>query len=143
MESAKKLNPETREKLGAIMGNILVQEGADPDDIMKIINLFYEEYVGQYRPFVELLEPTLEMVFKDIAPIIAGSLSGISNALQDNEKVQAVVSEWRKNRAQGRMRNLNAYVEAGFTRDEALALVLQDAANFNAQLARVDRQNGK
>lgn len=101
----------------------------------------YEQKAAEIRPFVAVIRPLVEAAGGDLGTVIA-TLAGGINAMGENPALLAEVKRLQANRARSRMAGLNAYQEAGFTRKEALTLVLIDATNAKALGQQVGQSLG-
>lgn len=105
------------------------------DEKQRILFDVYSTLVGEYIPFVGLIPSLVALAWEDLEPLLKSAIKGVHGIairLSQDESVQAVVREARLVKARSRMALLNTYIEEGFLRHEALALVLQDEANLKA-----------
>jgi len=85
----------------------------------------YEQFVGKYRPLLAALPAVAEQVGKDAVPVVV-SVMKVLNTVMADSAMGLELEARRQQRAKSRFADLSAYKAAGFTRAEAMALVLAD-----------------
>lgn len=104
-----------------------------PEDASGFMAELYEGLIGNYREAIKLIPDVIvEKASKDvIVPLLLSMYKILSVGLRDKEVVKAS-KEYTVLLAKRRAKALKTYTDAGFTREEAMAFVLQDAANAKA-----------
>lgn len=105
-------------------------KGTSVDDVelLRLANEVYDAYAGEFRPIVAALPAFGEKVGNDIVPIFVALLK-VWNANVGNADLQAEIAKANAASAKMRFASFRAHVEVGFTEEQAMAFVLQDAAN--------------
>ncbi len=98
----------------------------------------YDNEVGEYRPLLKAAAPVLSAIGSDIGLVLATLVDGI-NSVGASPELQTSLETMRTQRAQVRKRILDSYEAAGFTRAEAMSLVMQDIANSKAAVAQIQQ----
>jgi hypothetical protein len=143
--STGKFSPEVAKLLTTIMESLAKNAGAksffdepDPKEILKVIEKMYEEFFGRYREAIEKSDPLSNQVSKDISRLLSKLLivvgRGFTMACEDKE-FQDIFKEYATLRAKNRKIVFDAYKKAGFTRAEAIALMVHDANNMKDTLS--------
>ena len=88
----------------------------------------YEALVSKYRPLVQLATQGGTKVAGDIALVLTAAVS-LANVLAEDPGLWDELKRFRQGAATRRFESLKIYETAGFTRAEAMALVLADIAN--------------
>lgn len=86
----------------------------------------YEDVVEPYRDVLQGLPKIFDQVGEDAAPLAAAFLKTCCD-IAERQDVEAQLQRGRQIRAQTRFASLSAYTDAGFSREEAMTLVLADA----------------
>lgn len=119
------------DKVGEIfekISGLLEVGGANPEAIEQIAVELYDGFVAKYRPVIQAVPSITEKFAEDLAPIITAVFKLI-NVLNKDQDLLDEMKKFQENRAGDRFETLATYRKAGFTRPEAMVLVLQDAAN--------------
>jgi len=119
------LNVETI--LEKLFEAVLGDEKLSDKDAEKLLIGLYEGYANNAGPIVRAAPKVAGRVSKDLAPIIAGVLELITSTM-DSTEVRGALDRFMKVRAKSRMASVDIYVKAGFTRQEAVSILLQDIA---------------
>ncbi len=119
--------------LGVLEG-ILQGEAIDERGIRKALEDLYTNNAEKVRPFTKLAPKLASMLAKDFTPLLVAVYTLVNTASQ-NKDVQKAALEFRKNSAKQRRSTLQEYEHVGFTREEAMALLLTDIANVKAMSA--------
>lgn len=123
---------ERLEKLFFGLEKILNSEGVNGEAIEQILVEIYDNFVSKYRPVVNAVPVVVDKLVEDLMPLVAAFLR-IAN--KDFPEVEEEVKKRRQGRAMNRYKSLKIYMEAGFSRPEAMRLLLQDAANVKAMVS--------
>ncbi len=97
------------------------------DQVGEEMKLLYGTYASEFLPVIQSVKPLLEAVGGDVSEVVAMIAAGF-NAGAENANLQAEANRSNALKAAARMRKLKAYTTAGFTREEAMAFILADAA---------------
>jgi hypothetical protein len=108
-------------------------ESEKDDLVTKTINDLYEGLAGKYRPLVKGAAPLIENLVRDLAPLMASIYKTIV-IVKSDPAIQETARENKKLNAKSRMESLKTYQKAGFKRNEAMMLVLQDVANVDSNI---------
>ena len=122
---------------------------AKPDELVELLSILgpeaipmikamYDGFMGKYRPIFKMAPELVGMVGKDAAPIAAAVLT-VFNELVNADEMKTAMAAMRKTTAANRKLTFLAYQNAGFTREEAFALVLQDVASAHSMAATAMR----
>lgn len=126
------MNLNKLENLIEVVNKLLEMDGgADKATIAHFLQQMYGELVCQYRPVVHALPSVAGEFAKDLVPVVNTVLT-IANEVRADESFQAAVALGRVQKAMMCKQALDSYMSAGFRREEAMALVLQDNANLKA-----------
>ena len=109
--------------LGAAMGD---KKLSDKDAAQLLLKL-YEENVDNFGPLIRAFPKVAKRASKDLAPFCAGLLALASGVMED-AGIRAASEKFNKARAENRMKFIDVYMTVGFTRQEAMAILLQDIA---------------
>ncbi|QQG46181.1 MAG: hypothetical protein HYY55_04475 [Candidatus Niyogibacteria bacterium] len=131
------------EKLEEVLDQILeaIGNGANEDVVRDLFDVLYEGVVSEYRPVLKVLPHVADKVAADLVPIIQVFVR-IFNAVESDKTLQKELAAYKNDRAKKRFAALKIYQKAGFTRHEAMQLVLQDIANFKALRQEVSKIKG-
>jgi hypothetical protein len=99
----------------------------------------YNAFTSEYRDIIAGFPHIAEMIASDLRPILLGVFKTI-NAIEDQE-LALELETMRTSRAKKRMYNLLAYRTAGFTREEAMQLILYDAEKTSAIVSKALANN--
>lgn len=99
------------------MDKILELLMSNPDLIMPVV----KEYIEKYKPMVYSLAQEVVEVYKDYS---------------NNTDYPAVVAKTKKNM-------YDAYVDVGFTEDQALALMINDNIQLMKNIKQISTNNNK
>lgn len=108
----------------------------DQTAVNEIAAEIYEGLVGPYRPILRMAPGIADAIGKD-ASTVAAAIVNLMNSIADNPEVRAAMATRVAQRAKARRTNFIAYTKAGFTRSQAMDLVLLDAVNANGQVHSV------
>jgi len=103
-------------------------EGMDEETLAAMIEDLYESLVQKYRPIVHAAPQVLGKVAQDLVPLVV-SLADIANIIREDTNFQETQAKSRKFKAEQRFKSLMAYKDAGFTKPEAMKVLLLDIAN--------------
>lgn len=106
------------------------------NQLADIIGNMYDSLVKKYRPVIRVIPLVSDKISKDLAPLFV-SLLRFVNLIREDKKLQQEIQRSRNITANQRFEALKTYEKAGFSREEAMALVLQDAVNAFANLAKL------
>ena len=127
------MNMERMEKiLSKILETVESGNGAGEEVLGTLFVAFYEDMVKKYRPVLRALPDVADKVAADLVPVIQVFVR-LLNALESDPSLQKELAVYKNHRAKNRFDDFKIYQKAGFTRHEAMQLVLQDIANFGAQ----------
>lgn len=111
---------------------VLSDDGVDRDDEIRTkVKQKYESYVATYRPLVNGIPVLLEKVFKDLLPLIT-SFVDLQIVIRSDDVLQQSLLELTRLKAKMRFEVFKSYCDVGFTSSQAMSLLLQDIANFEA-----------
>jgi hypothetical protein len=106
------------------------REGITAEDAATI----YNTLIGEHRDVLAALPHLAVLVANDIRPILTAAFKMV-NAIE-NDELSIELDIMRVQRAEKRMKNLTAYTYAGFTRAEAMQLILYDAEKTSAIVSK-------
>ncbi len=109
----------------AIVAALLDLAKSDPEEAGQMLRDLYDSTVQEYRPLIGLLPAVAEGVGGDIASVLAGVLRLVTS-IQEEAGLSAEIRRFRVNQAKGRFVKIEIMIEAGFTREEAMSLLLAD-----------------
>lgn len=112
------------------------ENGASEEVLTALVNELYEGVVKKYRPIIRVLPNVSDKISKDVTPVIVAGLK-LAHTVAEDAGLQAEVERGKKLKALNRFKSLTAYEGAGFTRNEAMALILADIANQKATWEKV------
>lgn len=119
----------------------LVGSNMPQDEVSSSLCRVYDVLVKGYRPLIRAVPAITDKAVRDLMPVFVGIMQAVDSASNDPDFLQALEKS-RTTKARSRKADLDIYVEAGFTRDEAMSLLLLDVANTGAQVqqwtSRVD-----
>lgn len=98
------------------MEKILELLARNPEMIMPVV----KEYIAKYKPLVYSLAQEIVDVYKDYS---------------ENKEYPAIVANTKKNM-------YDAYVNAGFTEDQALALMINDNIQLMKNIKQISSRGG-
>ena len=122
------INPQKIQRLFEMfMAQVLRGENADEETLQVLLEELYDGAVKDYRPLLAAIPHLTDKIASDAAPVFAVFLKLI-NDIAENHTLETEVARLREITAKNRFRNLQAHKKAGFKHQEAMALVLVDAA---------------
>ena len=125
------------ESLFEVLNQLLEIEGnADEETVGPLIQKMYLEMVSKYRPVMQVLPDVAEIATQDLVPIVMTFLT-VVNGIHEDDDIRTAVDRRNVLKADMRKMALDTYQSAGFSREEAMALLLQDVANAKAHLYNV------
>lgn len=113
-----------------------LESGASEEVLSALVNELYEGVVKKYRPVIGVLPNVSDKIGKDISPILIAGLR-IANTVTEDAGFRTEITRGKKLKAVNRFESLMAYHEAGFTREEAMSLILADIASQKANWQKV------
>lgn len=117
------------EKIGELlMGVVGGEENLSDAKVRALLVAAYTELTKQYAPLIRAVPAVAGPLAKDVAPVVCTLLDLCSN-IAGTAPFKASHKKFAQARAATRMTSLNAYIDAGFSRQEAFQLVLQDASH--------------
>ncbi|OGZ06134.1 MAG: hypothetical protein A2845_01825 [Candidatus Lloydbacteria bacterium RIFCSPHIGHO2_01_FULL_49_22] len=120
-------------KVEAVLSGILdmlnTEGGASKEVLAAFVNELYEGVVGKYRPVIHAIPLVATKAAGDITPIAVAVLK-LVNTVSADQTLQEEMAVGNKLKAERRFKTLNASQSAGFTRAEAMSLLLADIAGF-------------
>lgn len=125
------------EQLLELVANIdQMEDGAEKREaeevVRGIIKSVYSEYTKEYRPAINLVLPVVgELLGKDLNLLLLPLLR-LSNEVGQSEEVKEERQRGRKIKATTRKAIYNAYIDVGFTPDQAMALLMNDIARSSS-----------
>jgi hypothetical protein len=125
---------------GKIMTLLGHAEGADPKVLEGMVLKLYDELVSEYRPLIGVVPALTGKLGKDILPVVVGVIE-MANAIRGDEQLRKAVCKSDKLKAEARYEAMKTYMAAGFKREEAFNLVLQDIADMKANFAKITSQS--
>lgn len=108
----------------------------DDTDVEQIVSELYESVVGNCRPILLAAPSVVQRVGDDLALLVIAFLQ-TRNRFRSDERLQKLWSEGDRLLAEQRKNKFQSYLDAGFARPEAMALLLQDIANAKATISRL------
>jgi hypothetical protein len=129
------MKTEALEAIFGVFMKMLEMGGNVSEEAMgAVLQEMYETAVKDYRPIIKATPAVAKKITADLAPIL-GALGTIYTGVRRYPAFKEFLQERNQQRATERMDMLNEYTKAGFTRAEAMLLVLQDVANSKAQIS--------
>ena len=101
-------------------------EGSKEQAVLELLTA-YEEMAGEFRPIAQALPMVSDKVGADIAPIMAAFM-GLASAMGEDPELKKARERFTAMKATNRFEAFQIHKTAGFTDEQAMALVLQDAA---------------
>lgn len=131
--------------IGKMAGGFLEQiapllESGDVESVANVLSQAYEGFVGTYRPLLLATSKVSEQVAADLAPVLSTVLKVVNDTAND-ETLQGEMARFRQLRAKGRKKALDAYISAGFTKQEAMSLILADIASLKEATKSISRSS--
>ena len=134
---------KVEEILSKLMEILDIESGVSDEVVVPMVNEIYDSVVAKYRPLVRAVPHVVEKVSNDLLPVI-NALYKITVTVREDSEFQKIMTQGCKIRSQQRFEALKTYQEAGFKRNEAMSLLLQDIANSKAMTqAFSDKQSSK
>lgn len=103
-----------------------------PEEASQFVNELYDGTIGNYKGVIKLMPEFVEKLSNDLIVPLHLSLLKIMTTGLKNADIDKARTEYRTLLAKNRSQALKIYIAAGFKRNEAMALILQDAANTKA-----------
>ncbi len=125
---------ETLEAILGVFMKMLEAGGVSEEAMGAVLQEMYETAVKDYRPIIKATPMVAEKITADLAPII-GAVGSIYTGVREHPDFKVFLQKRNQQRATERMEMLTEYTKAGFSRAEAMLLVLQDVANSKAQIS--------
>jgi hypothetical protein len=100
-------------------------DGMPAEMLQAMVEPAYGSISEKVKPLLGLLPILTELVGKDLDPLILAALK-LSNNSGESEEVKVERKLNRKLKAEERKERYDAYVEAGFTEEQAMTLLLND-----------------
>ncbi len=131
------MNAMAKSLLDDMIARAMAGEANQVGEEMKLL---YGTYAGQFLPVLQSFKPLLEAVGGDVSEVVAVIAAGF-NTGAENANLQAEAARSNALKAAARMRKLDAYTKAGFTREEAMAFILADAAAIQTAMRQALTSN--
>lgn len=113
------------------------KDGVSEEVLAALVNELYNGVVKKYRPVIGVLPNVSSKVGMDIIPVIVAGLKIVHTVVED-VGFQAEMERGKKLKALNRFKSLKSYEGAGFTREEAMSLILADIANHKATWQKIE-----
>jgi hypothetical protein len=107
-------------------------------DLAAVCAGLYADFAKDYSPFLRMAPGLAGPVSKDLTPIVVALFQMFANILKSAELKKAS-KDYAKAKAELRKISMEAYVAAGFTRQQAFQLVLHDAAQPLGSLSMIQK----
>lgn len=92
-----------------------------------LLKQLYQDYAEDIVNMAYILTPVLRKIGDDAGTVLAAFVGSV-NALGENTVLQGEIDRLMTIRAKTRKRALTAYTDVGFTKEEAMTLLLADVA---------------
>lgn len=123
--------------------DILLSVGVkSKEEMAAILRQTYTETIDKYRPLIGAISMIVPELIDDLVPPLVGILRA-ANRLTENEELQVEIRNYRANKAKRCKEFLNAFIAAGFNRNEALLLVLQEIASTQSSVTAIRQAASK
>lgn len=124
--------------VAAVLGidKFLDVDGVSVSQVSPLVKQVYEEAVKKYRPVLQSLPSLSEQLADDLLPLFK-AFHELSIRIRSDDELHNLTMEDSALVAKKRQARVKIYEKAGFSREEAIALLLQDTANYQANVARV------
>jgi hypothetical protein len=116
------------ETLFGLLETIGNNNNLDKEEIMELTLGSYEELIGKFRILISLSPEIAKKFAEDIAPVATGIMT-LEVCIGDNPEFQKVLEDLNRQKACQEMNVLNAYIKAGFSREEAVILLARGSHN--------------
>ncbi len=108
-----------------------VQSGEmSAEELNQFLRDFYDSNVNKYLFLLDSVDLLLKKATTDFQPLIT-TIIELMNVVREDPKFQQALLKNAELRAKLRIQILKIYIKAGFTRQEAMTLLLQDVANLH------------
>lgn len=125
------------EALEAIFGvfmKMLEMGGASEETMGAVLQEMYETAVKDYRPVIKAVPVLTQRITNDLVPVLV-AFGNMYTGVREHPDFQKFAQKRNQQRAAERMELMTEYTKAGFSRAEAMLLVLQDVANAKASIS--------
>lgn len=117
---------EISEILETVMKVISQFIGEDSnEDLGETLGELYDSLVGNYRPLIKVLPLIVGKLSKDVTPLITAIKTVIPTMLEDEDYIE-ITEKNCKNIARSKYQKFKVLTSCGFTREEALSLLLAE-----------------
>ncbi|NCF75250.1 MAG: hypothetical protein GWO87_02065 [Xanthomonadaceae bacterium] len=117
--------------------DIMDAEGVINDEIVaQLVGEIYDSIVKKYRPLVWAVPHITEKITNDLIPVI-NAISKVFVIVREDAEFQKIISRSCEVKSKQRFKALKTYQKAGFKRNEAMSLLIQDIANTKAGVQRL------
>lgn len=134
---------DTLGQLASLANRFLPKNGEPPNEgaLQSLVGLAHDQLRREYMPYINTAPTVAELIGKDVAPI-AVALIGFFTEIADDDGVKEAVQTFTNARARSRKVALEAYLAAGFTREEAMPLLLADIAQIQMAASKIGSSVG-
>lgn len=122
--------------LNVFMKTMEVGGSGSEQTIGALLGEMYESAVSEYRPLIRALPGVVGKASDDLVPVVLIFLNA-ANSIRENQELQEALKRQDRVRAKLRMQAMKEHMEAGFTRAEAMAMILQDIASAKSSISGI------
>lgn len=122
--------------LNVFMKTMELGGSASEQTIGALLEGMYEGAISDYRPLIRALPGVVDKASNDLVPVILIFLNA-ANSIREDQDFQEALKRRDRVRAKLRMQAMNEYKEAGFSRAEAMAMLLQDIASAKSLISGI------
>lgn len=119
----------------------LEETGEIPKNASELLVTGYHSLVESYRPLLPAASALAAPIGSDLAQIASAFLR-LAEAIGENKEFLSAYEDYVFTQAKLRKMALDIHTEAGFTRQEAFALILGDKAIASASLSQFAKSAG-
>lgn len=136
------MNEQVEKMLEKLVGILEGAEGSSTEEMGVLLGGVYDGIVGPYRPIINSVPAVVDKLASDLTPV-GLSIINLMNTLRADKNIAEAIEKGNSIKASQRMKLLKAYMKAGFKRNEAMSLLLNDIAYSKAAIQNVSEKAGK
>ncbi len=107
---------------------LMEQKNFNNQELQQLTEATYEDIVSKYRPIIDIIGVISQKLGKDCGPIV-GLIGNFIIQIIKNPQVEQMIQKINQFKAKQLFNLFVAYQAAGFEREEAMKLLLQDIKN--------------
>jgi hypothetical protein len=117
-------------------------DSATSEEVAETGTELYNALTKKYRPLIDALPDLAKIVGKELT-VVFRSFLRMTTEMAANKEFQEDLAAMQLARARNRKSAVDAYMKAGFTRKEAMELLIADAASLRAAMQDASRSASK